>query len=911
MSTPAKPPAVATKQPGNGAAALAEFQGLYDFPLDPYQVAACEALAAGRSVLVAAPTGAGKTVVGEFAVHQALTSGNRCFYTTPIKALSNQKFADLQQRYGPESVGLLTGDNSINGDAPIVVMTTEVLRNMLYAKSSALESLSHVVMDEVHYLANRERGAVWEEVLINLADSVAVAALSATVSNAEEFGRWLGTVRGHTDVIVEEHRPVPLWQHVLVGSHLHDLFVDDAQRQINPKLLQRAREEQRDTAHGGGRNRRRDGRGGRNGRGAQHVSRPAMVRRLEHADLLPAIDFIFSRAGCDGAVDQCMSAGIALTNEDERREILDFATNACATIDPDDLAALGYQDWLFALERGVAAHHAGLVPMFKEVVEALFQRGLVRMVFATETLALGINMPARSVVLERLVKWNGESHVDLTPGEYTQLTGRAGRRGIDVEGHAVVAWSDRLNPRSLAGLASTRTYPLHSSFRPSYNMAVNLVASTGRERAGKVLESSFAQFQANDSVVDAVEEIENNTEALAGYSESMVCDLGDFAEYAQLRDRLGSIEKDAARRKRSEKRDRIRQSFVELERGDVIVVSQGRRSGPMAVVKPAEEPIDDPKVVVVSLDGKVRRLVPGDVNHALVSAERIKIERDFSVRSANGRKAVAEQLRQVARNLPKSSVPKDPANSTDTEINELRTALRSHPCHGCEDREAHARWAERYHKLLRRNEKLTKQIDKRTGTITKQFNQICDLLLELGYLSEVDGNTQAAPEGALLARVYGEADLLTAEALRQGHWSKLTPAELASVCAALVYQSRGGREPVRPRLPRGNGEDAIAQLAQDWERLHDLESRHSLDTLQELDLGLCWPAFRWANGTGLDQVLWEAELTAGDFVRWCKQVIDLLGQIAQASQGSPISTTARAAAGLMDRGVVTYVGVHE
>ncbi len=304
--------------------ALPEFRGLYDFDLDDFQVQACQALEEGAGVLVAAPTGAGKTIVGEFAVHLALLEGRKCFYTAPIKALSNQKFHDLVERYGADKVGLLTGDNTVNGEAPVVVMTTEVLRNMLYAGSHTLEGLAYVVMDEVHYLADRFRGAVWEEVIIHLPEHVAVVALSATVSNAEEFGEWLGEVRGDTRVVVEEHRPVPLWQHVMAGDRLHDLFVDDAQQQVNPELVRLAREDERIARMGGGDYRSggpRPQRGGRRPRNVNIPMRFEVIERLNRDRLLPAITFIFSRVGCDAAVDQCLAAGLRLTSNEERLRI--------------------------------------------------------------------------------------------------------------------------------------------------------------------------------------------------------------------------------------------------------------------------------------------------------------------------------------------------------------------------------------------------------------------------------------------------------------------------------------------------------------------------------------------------------------------------------------------------------------
>src|SRR5579859_3290078 len=538
---------------------LTAFQALYSFEFDGFQIEACEALHQCRGVLVAAPTGSGKTVVGEFAVHLALAQGSKCFYTTPIKALSNQKYGDLVRRYGADKVGLLTGDNSVNGEAPVVVMTTEVLRNMLYAGSATLGGLGYVVLDEVHYLADRFRGAVWEEVIIHLPPSVQVVALSATVSNAEEFGDWLDAVRGGTTVIVDEHRPVPLWQHMLAGNRLYDLFVDtgpdSGELRVNPELVRIAQRDEWTVRKAPG----RPGRGGHRPRRFAVPRRPAVIERLDRAGLLPAITFIFSRAGCDAAAAQCLAAGLRLTTPEESAQITEVAERRTADIPADDLRVLGYAEWLTGLQRGIAAHHAGLLPTFKEVVEELFEAGLIRAVFATETLALGINMPARTVVIERLDKWNGETHAALTAGEYTQLTGRAGRRGIDVEGHAVVLWQPGVDPLAVAGLAGIRTYPLNSSFQPSYNMAVNLVGQVGRERAAKLLESSFAQFQADRAVVGLARKARKLRESAGGLAVN--CERGDYAEYARLRAELSQLEKGQAKDRSAARRASVTESL--------------------------------------------------------------------------------------------------------------------------------------------------------------------------------------------------------------------------------------------------------------------------------------------------------------------------------------------------------------
>lgn len=500
--------------------ALAHFESRLEYPLDPFQRNACERLEAGRSVLVAAPTGSGKTTVAEFAVYLARRERDaKIFYTAPIKALSNQKFHELCEEYGEDEVGLLTGDVNIRGNAPIVVMTTEVLRNMIYADSDALSDLTFVVLDEVHYLGDRFRGAVWEEIILHLPKSVRLVSLSATVSNAEEFGDWMHAVRGETDVVLSENRPVPLYQHVLTPKELLPLFVDrDGELarsgKVNPELRMLGNRGRGGGGRGGD---RRRSRGGPPQRRTRRISRADIARALDETRLLPAIVFIFSRNGCDQAVRQCLYEGIALTNREEREEIRRVANGLLVTLSDEDRRVLETREWLAGLERGVAAHHAGLLPGFKAVVEQLFQRRLVKLVFATETLALGINMPARAVVIERLDKFNGEQRVPLTSGEFTQLTGRAGRRGIDVEGHSVVVWSDGVDVEELSQLAGTRSFPVRSTFRPTANMAVNLLQRLSYDQARDTLELSFAQFQADRAVVDQARELQAAQSSLKGY----------------------------------------------------------------------------------------------------------------------------------------------------------------------------------------------------------------------------------------------------------------------------------------------------------------------------------------------------------------------------------------------------------
>lgn len=754
------------------------FAESFPFELDPFQIEACHALEDGKGVLVAAPTGAGKTIVGEFAVDLVINSGGKCFYTTPIKALSNQKYQELSYKYGDDKIGLLTGDTSINSEAQIVVMTTEVLRNMIYSNSSTISDLRYVVMDEVHYLADKFRGAVWEEILIHLSDAVQVISLSATVSNAEEFGEWLQTVRGDTEVIVSEIRPVPLYQHVLFGNRLIDLFGDN--QKLNPELTRLERDTYRQIK-GNWRDKPK---------GPKSLMRSEIVEKLDREGLLPAITFIFSRNNCDAAVRQCLAAGIRLTNSEERREIRSAITRNMKNLAEDDLVVLGYYEWADALERGIAAHHAGLLPAFKVTVEELFQKGFVKAVFATETLALGINMPARTVVLEKLSKWNGEGHVAISPGEYTQLTGRAGRRGIDIEGNAVILWNNDLDSTSVGGLASTRTYPLKSSFKPTYNMSINLISQFGSNRARTSLESSLAQFQADKAVVGLAKQIRKNELVRDDLYRQVECHAGNFMEYAAMRGEIKKLETDGRRSKR--KRHEI-----------------------------------------------------------------------------------------------------------EEEIGNIRKRLKQHPSHSCPDRENHSRLTERAQRLQREIDGLTERINSRTNVIAKRFDRIKVILDKFGYID----NDVITKSGKLLAKIYGETDLLISESIQAGVFNTLAPADLVSVISACIYESRNDEA---AKVPRGDVQVALAIVSKIYAKIHDAESDMNLEPMRAPDLGFCWASHKWASGHSLTSILKGSELTVGDFVRAMKQIIDLLRQLrAAAPELQPIIDQSLKQ---IDRGVIAYAG---
>jgi ATP-dependent RNA helicase HelY len=901
---------------------LASFVEQLPFALDDFQQRACQALENGHGVLVCAPTGAGKTVVGEFAVHLALAAGRKCFYTTPIKALSNQKHNDLVARYGPERIGLLTGDQSINGDADVVVMTTEVLRNMLYANSPALHGLSHVVMDEVHFLADRMRGAVWEEVILHLPDEVRLVSLSATVSNAEEFGGWIQTVRGDTTVVVDEHRPVPLWQHVMVGKRLFDLFdyrASEAAKAgrdllVDPELLRHIA------------NRREADRladwqpRGRN-RGRPSIyrppSRPDVIGTLDREGLLPAITFVFSRVGCDAAVKQCLRSSLRLTSDEERVRIAEIIDRRTADLNEADLVVLDYHEWREALLRGLAAHHAGMLPTFRHTVEELFTAGLVKAVFATETLALGINMPARTVLLERLVKFNGEQHMPLTPGEYTQLTGRAGRRGIDVEGHAVVLWNPDLDPAEVAGLASTRTFPLRSSFAPTYNMTINLVNQMGPTQAHKLLESSFAQYQADRSVVGLVRGVERGERLQNEIAGELGGHDASILDYVRLRLQISERERAQSRSSRLQRRKAANDALAALRRGDIITITQGRRGG-LAVVLDADRDSDDPRPLVLTEHRWAGRISSADYSGASEPMGSMQLPKRVEHRNPRARRDLASALRSAAAGLDvpsakakRSGPPKE--RDVDPELAGLREQLRVHRAHGLPDREAKARLAERYLRIERDNEQIRQKIAAATNSLARTFDRIVVLLTERGFIDGNDGDPRVTDDGRLLARIYSESDLLVAECLRSGTWEGLDAAELAAVLSSVLYESRGDASgsPDGSAVPTGKLRRALNQTRRLWTEVRADEQRHRLTGSREPEEGFVAAIYRWASTGDLTTALAASDssgtgtpLSAGDFVRWCRQVLDLLDQVRNAAPTPALRATAKRAINDIRRGVV-------
>jgi len=842
--------------------AIADFVARLPFEPDGFQRDAFDIIGSSESVIVAAPTSAGKTLVAEAAVAAALATNQRAFYTTPIKALSNQKFADFSNQYGPDQVGLLTGDNSINGNAPVIVMTTEVLRNMIYANRSDLAGLGVVVLDEVHYLQDPARGPVWEEIIIHLPLDIPVVGLSATVANADQFTNWVDSRRGTTRLVLERQRPVPLSGQYLLfdknsGHRLLPIFKQrDGRRTPNPAIVKLLRQ-------GGGRRRR-----------FHTPRRPETVEELAQRDLLPAIYFVFSRKGCEAAAQQVAGA-LNLTTSDEAVEIRSRAEAGTSHLTDADLGMLGYADWLANLERGVAPHHAGMVPAFKETVEDLFADGLIRVVFATETLALGINMPARSVVIENLSKFNGETHELLQPGDYTQLTGRAGRRGIDEQGVAVVLHSPYVPFERVAAIAGAGSHPLRSSFRPTFNMAVNLIANYPRRQAEDLLRASFAQFQRETETGGIREGIEKNEKALREYRDRADCEHGDVFSFI---DRIDSSGQDMP-----SVRDVMRRFVGDTSAGDVLEVPSKR--GPELFVMLARGRTQQPRLQLLSEFGRIKRIKAEDLPLGTARVGRIELPKPFRPNEVGFRDQVLEALKHAPPGGPRT---------------EARAPIDD-PLAACPDLHEHVRWARRARKAEKDLRNRQRRLERLEGDLVRELQATLDLLSSWGFT----GDWSLTDKGHRLRTVYSELDLLVVEAASRGLFDGLSVPDFTALASLFVYEARGDGD--QAAWPEGQAEERGAELIELWRHLTRDERGARLNETRQPDHGFAAIAHGWARGLTLEELFGDDQLAAGDFVRTIRQLLDLIRQLRDTFPG--LATVASDAIGLLDHGVVSAGGI--
>jgi ATP-dependent RNA helicase HelY len=834
-------------------ASLLENRGLTP---DDFQVQAFEVIDDDRSVLVTAPTASGKTLIAEYAIAKAIEDGRSVAYTTPIKALSNQKFRDLASWLGPDRVGLLTGDNAIRPDVDVVVMTTEVLRNMIYARSPRLENLGLVVLDEVHFLQDPYRGPVWEEVIIQLPSSTRLVCLSATVTNAEELAGWIGEVQGSCEAIIEPTRPVELHDHFLVFDKRHrrlQEFRTLRNGQVNIEV-------ERFLGKFGGQ-RRRDGRGGTGG-----VGRPRRSEVIEHLDAtgrLPAICFIFSRQGCDDAVRNCLEQGVGFLDGREREKVATIAEQHVRDIRHTDLEVLDYESWLDGLKAGVAAHHAGMVAPFKETVEDCFAAGLLRVVFATETLAMGVNLPARSVIVEQLSRFRGEGHVVLTPGEYTQLTGRAGRRGIDSTGHAYTLWSPYESFDQIVRLASSKEFVLESAFRPTYNMAANLMGRADRQEAIDLLERSFAQYRSARSVVELAIQVEKARASLRT-AQTELKRLGVVRSSETSPVNKGTVQ--------------VSEGLRSLRPGAVVERIQGADAQHLLVLGTTNRRGGDNRVRVVTARGKVMMLGVSDFDLSPQSIATLELPKPYAPNRREYQRVAARLLKQ---HLTDSGLVPE-MRRPDRDLQRARA-----------DAERQVQRAEL------RIESLKSRIDVAEGGLTHTLDSIVAMLQTFGCAT----GWQLEDSGRRLQGIFHEMDLLVAICIDNDIFEGLAVPELAAITSVLTYEHRSRIEPPPPWYPNNAVEERVKAMLAYATSLRSEEQGRGLPETRMPDASILAQIHAWASGHDLSQIL-DEEMSAGDFVRNVRQVIDLLNQIAEVVPNDQTRKAMRTAVTAIDRDLV-------
>lgn len=871
--------------------------------LDDVQRQALYALSRGVDVLLSAPTGSGKTMVALGAVELACARSVRCVYTAPIKALSNQKYHDLCTTYGKEHVGLLTGDVTINRDADIVVVTTEVLRNMLYAHDSAVADIGYVVLDEVHYLADPVRGPVWEEIILQLPSYTRLVSLSATMPNVTELHAWLESIHGPTELIVSTVRPVPLVHYLCARTSLLELL--DDQGKVTPKAIHALNSidaadnasSHSSTKH---RSRHRHTRFSRQYR-VTSTDRRRIIKALSTANVLPAIEFIFSRKGCDKAVGDLLDSDICLTTPAQKAQIESQLALLRAQLSTADARTVRFNFWSRALSRGFGAHHAGMFPAIKELVERLMNQGLLSIVYATGTLALGIDMPVRTVVLEDLRRFNGTDFVDLTGTEYTQLIGRAGRRGKDKVGNAVILASPSLSLPQLSDLASGSIESLHSAFFPSYNAVANLLRFLSYDDARSMMGRSFAQFQANSHIVELearARRIRIRIEKLEKKLEN-ACPAGSVAEYARLRDRAGRASKAERRKAKAAYKAIIHNTWERASIGTIYAYAyQGALQYGVMLSKHKE------RMRMVTPEAKLRWVHRHDLTSELRDVGQATMPFGMSFKDPIVREQLAEEILDVALERIDLGTDRDLTGSWDRTAQPKDPRLHTHPVHSCPDLPYHLNQTRELITLDQQLSAITHQVSRSHDSVAREFDATADVLDYLGYLHKHSNSKDSAQMvklgiGAeLLSGIHNESDLLITQCLMESSFAQLAPSELAGICTCFLGDRRLGE--LRASLP-ATLIDAWNAVERNYQFLAELERRHHIDRTPEPSNGGVEAFMLWAQGAALSDILRTFRIDVGDFMAANRRLIDLLGQIAAVTADSPIGSCAATAMNCIKR----------
>jgi superfamily II RNA helicase len=875
-----------------------DLKTLFPFDLDEFQLQAIEALEAGRSVVVCAPTGSGKTLVGEYATYRALARQKRVLYTTPLKALSNQKLRDFRELFGAENVGLLTGDVSINRDAPVLVMTTEIFRNMLYGTpigevGTSLEGVEAVVLDECHYMNDRQRGTVWEESIIYCPADIQLVALSATVANSDQLTDWIHKVHGPTDRIYSDFRPVPLTFSFCNPKGLFPLL-DDDKKAINPRLKPKG------------------GKGAKGDRGrVPRQETPTLASILTHLrerDMLPAIYFIFSRKGCDKAVADVSGLPISLVSPAEAK-LLKTRVDEFLARSPE-AARTGQVEPLY---QGIAAHHAGILPAWKGLVEELFQEGLIKVVFATETLAAGINMPARTTVVSSLSKRTDMGHRLLNASEFLQMSGRAGRRGMDVQGYVVTVQTAFEGAREASYLATVGPDPLVSQFTPTYGMVLNLLQTHSLDEARDLVERSFGQYLGTLYLrpqQEAIDQLEAEFNQLHSQLEAVDWDL--LAGYEKLQERL----KEERRLLKT-----LQEQAAEIQTSDLPIALSFAVAGTIVSLKGKNIPVSEPLPAVLVMkapsSGQFPHLVclgqnnrwyvaaVGDVTSLHGEIPRLRGVDDLSpppemVMKPGQVRSGDEETIAIAHRIP----PLPPLEESAPEVYEqmqrmkaVEAQFQSHPVHQWGNRATILKRQKRISAIQTELKDRREKLDRQTHRNWDEFVSLLEILQHFGCLDDLTPTEL----GQATAAIRGDNELWLGLALMSGELDHLDPHHLAAACAALVTEISRPDSWTRYDLS-GEVEEALGGLRGIRRRLFQLQRRYEVAMPVWLEFELMGLVEQWALGTDWTELCGNTSLDEGDVVRILRRTLDILSQVPHMPHAPEVlKSNARRASQLIDR----------
>jgi superfamily II RNA helicase len=850
---------------------LESFKARYAFPLDDFQLRAISAILDGKSVIVSAPTGSGKTLVAEFAIHAALHRGRRIAYTTPLKALSNQKYADFGRQWGAENVGILTGDVKVNPRAPVVVMTTEILRNMFY--SGGLPGLDTVVLDECHYMGDEGRGTVWEEIIVNCPKDVALVALSATVRNVNEIADWIGLVHRPIVAVTHPHRPVPL--QYLVADLSGEIHTYDAVRHGKVRLLG----EERDS-------------GGYNDRGRWYTRRvvdpTVMLDELESRGWLPAIYFIFSRAGCERAMETVLAEGKPLLSREQRRQV-DEAIREQIGENPTIAESPLNQTIFQALGMGVGLHHAGILPTVKRFTELLFERGLCKVVFATETMSLGIHMPAKSVVLQSLTKRTDRGFRSLTHNELTQMAGRAGRRGIDPEGKCVMALDVRDGFDDMKRVVDGPPEPVVSQFKLGYG-SVALLLSTGSDLATirRIVESSFGQYQ-NMKRIRSMEADVASLETAVTDGRRFEAPCGDFSRIGRYRAVRSEVEVARMARGKGGRRGR---SAADAEPGRLALVR--RKSGAsLGLIVGVDHRRHRNLIQVMLPHGGTVAMKEGNVKRVFWQTPPLHVPRDWEHRT----RGLTEQMARL-------SVPELVEREKSHGPEGTLAAIECHRCPWGSQNRCEQAW-KGLESVDRQLAQKREMLDAFRNAYWQEFLRVVEVLERFGAVQDA----KLLAKGQLISGLRHDNELLVAEIVDRGILADTTLPEAATLCSGLIEEARSGDAAVarlflkkRPKLKR-----KLQEMESVANTILEVQRRHGLPMPVSVSTGFLPSVFRWASGEDDWAAIVEESFGGheGDLIRAMRRLIDVLRQLGEAPEVEPaLAGLLARAARVIDRGIV-------